>query len=161
MSLNLPAKNNNPATKGFTLVEVIVALGIGILIMTTFMAVTASGFRNIRTISQTKELHANAVYILNTLTCDIKQAENLNVLDLSTLEIKLSDSTIEIKQEIKLDGSGYYNITKDGNSLNSSDIKITNLEFIKLQKSVRINFTIESISGEVSLPITTTIAQRN
>ena len=157
MTINKLFKNNHSTAKGFTLIEVIVALSIGVLIMTMFMTVISSGFRNIRTTSQTKELHANAVYILNTLTYEIKQAESLNVdeLDSSILKIKPYDSvtkTINMEDEsIKLDGV----------ELNNDNVEITGLEFIKMPKSVRINFTIESSTGDQSLPVTTTIAQRN
>ncbi len=155
MFINSSSKNNNPAVKGFTLVEVIVALGIGILIMTTFMTVTSSGFKNIRTISQTKKLHANAVYIINTLTYEIKQAENLEVLaDGSELTITRPDSTTKI---IEIDN----NMIRDGVKLNNDNVEISNLNFIRMPKSVKINFTIESVSGETSFPVETTIAWRN
>ncbi len=156
MSINSSFKNNHSTAKGFTLIEVIVALSIGILVMTMTMAIVTPGFKNVRTVSQTKELHANVVYIINTLTYEIKQAENLEVsADKSELIITLAGPTVKI---VKKDGE---NITLDSMQLNDDNVKITNLEFIGMQKSVRINFTIESITGEQSLPVTTTIAQRN
>ena len=152
-------EKNNSSALGFTLVELIVAISIGIVVLTAFSSIFVSSLNDIRAINQTKQLHTNAVYIINTLTYDIKQAENLNVPDLSTLEIKYPDSTIKI---IKIDGD---NITiedplnidpPDKIQLNSSDVEIKTsytldafpvsiVFFQVMQRSVQLNFTIEYI----------------
>jgi len=140
---------------GFTLLETIISLSLGILVLSIIMAVVVPGLRNILTITRVEKLHVNGIFLLNTLTYWIKQAEDLNVPTQSKLEIKLPDSPVKT-------------VTKNGNSItldnipfNTDDIEITELTFTKMAKSVRVNLTIKAKGGEETLPITTTIAQRN
>lgn len=145
-------KNSDP---GFTLMETIVALGLGILVMTAIMAVVIPGLENIRYITRVEQLHVNAVFLLNTLTYWIKQAEELNVPSASLLEIKLSESTVKT---VKKDGN---NIIIDGVPFNADKVEITGLNFTEMPKSVRVNLIIKTKGGDEELPIITTIAQRN
>jgi type II secretory pathway pseudopilin PulG len=139
---------------GFTLMETIVALGLGILVMTAIMAVVIPGLENIRDITRVEQLHVNAVFLLNTLTYWIKQAKDLNVPSASLLEIELPDSV----KTVKKDGN---NIMIDGVPFNADEVEITGLNFTKMPKSVRVNLTIKTKGGEEELTIITTIAQRN
>ncbi|TSD02492.1 MAG: hypothetical protein Athens071424_14 [Parcubacteria group bacterium Athens0714_24] len=144
-------KNNN---FGFTIIETIVALGLGVLVVTAVTTIVLPGLKNIRAATQTERLHANAVFLLNNLTYWIKQAEDLNTPSPSVLEIKLSDSSVKI---IKKDGD---NITADNIPLNNNDVKIIELNFTKMAKSVKIDLVIKTEKGE-TFSIKTTIAQRN
>jgi len=141
---------------GFTLMETIVALGLGFFVMITIMAVVIPGLEKIRDINRIEQLHVNAVFLLNTLTYWIKQAENLSVLNPSKLEIRLSGSPTP--KIVSTDANN--NITIDDVPFNTGDIEVTGLSFIPMARSVRISFTIKTKEGE-TLPITTTIAKRN
>lgn len=140
---------------GFTLIETIVALGLGVMVLGMIMAVVVPGLKNINSITRTEHLHVNAVYTVDTLSYWIKQAESLSVPSASELHIKLNETTTKI---IKKDGD---NITLDGAVLNSKDINITSLNFVKLVRSVKIDIALKAKDGNETVPISTTIAQRN
>ena len=142
---------------GFTLLETIISLALGILVLSIIMAVVVPGLSNIRTITRVEKLHVNGIFLLNTLTYWIKQAEDLNVPTSSSsiLEIKLPNSPVKT---VTKNGN---NITIDGIPFNTSSTEITGLIFTEMAKSVRVELTIKANGGKETLPITTTIAQRN
>lgn len=139
---------------GFTLIETIVSLGIGILVMTMIMSVITPGFKNIREIREKEDLHKNAVLIINKLNYLIKKSDSLAVIPPDKLTIRPEgvDETIEI---------GGSDIVLDGVPLNTDDVKISALQFTPMSKSVVIEFRIESAKGNASDDIKTTIARRN
>lgn len=155
MSIVPLPKKIDSLKQGFTLIEVVVALGIGILVLTIVTSVMAPGLKNMRAISRTKQLHSNTVYVLDTLTYEIRQAKRIEVLSPSSLRITRPDATIKT---IMQTGD---NISLDGVSLNSIDVKIIGLNFTGMPRSVRVNFTIGSSGGNETFPVLTTIAQRN
>lgn len=141
---------------GFTLVETIVSLGLGLLVTGMILSIFTVGLSHIRNMKNNEGLHSNAVFLLNTLTYWIKQGENLSVTPPSTLEITLPDSSVkEITKDINND------ITIDGTKFNTDDVELTILNFTQMARSVQINFTLKSRLGTETLSATTTIAQRN
>ena len=146
-------ENNNSSALGFTLVELIVAISIGIVVLTAFSSIFVSSLNNIRAINQTKQLHTNAVYIINTLTYEIKQAKKLEVSGGSILTITQPDGP-DANSDDDI-------IIINADSFNNSDVTIENLNFITMQRSFQINFTIESVAVGKSFTVTTTKSQRN
>ena len=131
--------------QGFTLMETIVALGIGLLANTMIFYIFTLGLKNIRTIKNTESLHSNANFFLNTLTYWIKQGKNLEVLPASPgniLEITLPDNSTT---------------TIDKSLLEINGVSATTT-FKKMEKSIQLNFIIQK--GSASTSATTTIAQR-
>jgi type II secretory pathway component PulJ len=144
---------------GFTLMETIVALGLGTLVMTAIMAVVIPGLRNIRAINRTEKLHTNAVFLLNTLTYWIKQAEDLRVPSASLLEIELPDSVKTVERVGNNIMIGEKTEPENRVRFNADEVEITKLNFTEMPKSVIVNLIIETEGGEEEF--TTTIAQRN
>jgi len=149
-------KINKSATRGFTLIESIVALSLGIVVVVMIVLIVMPGLKHTHEIKQTERLHSNALFLLNSLTYWIKQGENLTVVAPSVLEIKLPNSSI--KTISKSDD----HILVDSIAFTTNDVRVTDLSFIPMDNSVRISVTIEDNSGlNKSLSIETAIARRN
>jgi len=145
----------NKKKNGFTLTEVIVVISLGALIGIMVLAIITPGLRYIKTTKKIEYLHSDALFLLNKLNYWIKQGKKLTVTNPSTLEIKLPDDSEKI---ITKDSD---NLNFDGVTFNSDDIKITELNFTQLNRSVRINITLKVDGADKTFSATTTIAQRN
>jgi prepilin-type N-terminal cleavage/methylation domain-containing protein len=139
---------------GFTLLETLVAIGIGLVATAVLFHIFTFGLKAIRTIQNTESLHSEANFLLNTFTYWIKQGGNVTTSG-STLEIEFPDSSITT-----IATSSDDRITLDGTPITSDNIKVTDLNFTKMSRSVQIRFTIEAKSGDETFSATTTIAQR-
>src|SRR3989344_3276394 len=118
---------------GFTLVELLVGLTVGALVITAISSAAVSGLKHFQTLKKTQLLHSTSVFLINTATYWIKNAEDLNLVSLSDLQIKLpgdTDFTKEIRQngdaiEIGTNtGSGFEHTTA-----NPENVKINYLSF--------------------------------
>jgi type II secretory pathway pseudopilin PulG len=147
------ALNKKKNKSGFTLMETIVALGLGLLATTMILYIVTTGFGYIRAIKNAENLHSNANFLLNTLTYWVKQGKNLTASN-STLEIELPNSSVKT---ITKTGD---RIMLDGVPFTSDNIQVTELNFTKMSRSVQIRFTIKAKSGNETFSATTTIAQR-
>lgn len=151
-----PLFRNSPKSgAGFTLIETIVALALGLLVTVMVLSVFSSGLSRIKDVKNTESLHSNAVFLFNTLTYWIKQSKDLNVTPPSELEIVLPSSSKIITK------TADNKITLNGLQLNTDDIEVTTLTFTPLAKSVQINFKLQTKNGDKTFSATTTIAQRN
>lgn len=136
--------------KGFSLLETLISISVGAIVFFMIISAFTEGLRRIRYVNNNQTLISNAELILNTLDYSIKRAKEISIHDLVTLNI---DSGTQI---ITLDGN---NIKKNGEILNTNEVKVVSLNFTKMKKSVRISFELQK--GTVSFLATTTIAQRN
>ena len=141
--------------KGFTLIELILSLAIGAFVATMVVGVIVPGMRYVREVRAEERLHANAVFLADALTYWIKQGEAFTLPDPETLEIHLPDSSTKI---IAKDGEV---ILFDSVQFTATDIQVTALAFTKLDKSVRIEYTMREDKTDKTISISTTIAQRN
>ncbi len=148
-------KRINKNMSGFTLMEVIIAMSLGILTGLMIIAIITPGLRYVRTVKRIEHLHSNAIFLLNKFDYWIKQGGDLEVVNPSTLEIKFPDNSTK---ELTKNGE---NITFDGLVFNADDIEVTELNFNKLNRSVRVNFTLQIEGTDEIFSATTTIAQRN
>lgn len=145
---------NSGAKKGFTLIELIVGITLGVLLIGMITTVFVYGLRHIQKIERDQVLHSNAMFILNTITYWVKQGKELDDFTPGTLNIILPDSTTK-----KIAKNGNSIKIDDGEPITPSNIKITDLNFIKMAHSVRVNLAIKVANSEETF--TTTIAQRN
>jgi type II secretory pathway pseudopilin PulG len=145
---------SSPKT-GFTLLETLLVITLGLLISLITVAIFTSGLKQIQEIKDLAQLHSNAIFLSNTLSYWVKQGESLNTPSDSTLEIVFPDSSLKtISQQDE-------NILIDGATFNASNIEITNLSFSRLARSVKVEFTLRIKGTEKTLSTKTTIAQRN
>ena len=69
--------------RGFTLVEVMMGLGISFWVATMIILVTVGGLKNIRAIKDWENLHANALFLTDVIAYWVKQADQLEVISSS------------------------------------------------------------------------------
>ncbi|MDX1608261.1 MAG: prepilin-type N-terminal cleavage/methylation domain-containing protein [Candidatus Spechtbacterales bacterium] len=145
---------NKKNKAGFTLIETLVSLAIGLVISGVTAAILVSGFANVRHAKTEERLHANTVRVTDSLTYLIKDSDRLEI-NSNILEIHLPSG--ETKDVELQDGR----IMIGGEALTDSSINVTSLSFESVEGSIRLSFIMESESGNDSLSTTTTIAKRN
>ena len=145
----------NKEEAGFTLIEAIASLALGIALATIIVLVVTPGLRHVRETKSMERLHANAVFLSNTFAYWVKQAENLTVPTPSTLEIRLPDLTAKTITKTS------NRVLIDGAAFTPQDVQVTALTFTKMARSVQVSFQLASPTSGETLSITTTIAQRN
>ena len=145
----------NAAKPGFSLIELVVSLGIGIIVALILVGVTTTGLRHMRAEKSAALLNTNALFVANTAGYWIKEAERIDVTASSTLVITLPSNATETISQI---GNA---IMLNNASLTPPSVRVSGLLFTPLARSVRISFTLKSISGDEILPIVTTVALRN
>lgn len=139
---------------GFSLVETLVAISLSLLVVIMIVAIVTPGLKYVHTLRNNRILHSTTTFLMNQFDYWIKQGVVINVPSPSTLEIRLSDSSIKT---ITKSGD---NITLDGVPLMSDNIKVTdNQIFTKMAHSVRINLKLAK--GDQTFTAETTVAQRN
>lgn len=139
-----------------TLVEVLIALGIGASIATVITLVTSTGLKNMRSGRRAERVQANAIFISDIAAYWIKQGEFFSIAaSPPKLEITLPDASIKI---IRLQNN---RVTLDGAAITSDDVRVTYLHFKRLARSIRVGFTLQAQGGAENFSATTTIAQRN
>src|SRR4030043_546498 len=145
----------NPKNKsGFTLVETLVVINLGLLISVTAIAIFVSGLKQIQSARNLTDLHSNAIFLSNTINYWVKQGKNLSLPSPNVLEITLPDSSFKM---ITRENN---NLTIDGSVFNLNNIEVTQLSFDKLEKSVRISFTLRMKKSGETFSLKTTISQR-
>lgn len=145
----------NKKEKGFSLVEVLVAISLNILVIVMIITIATSSLRHIRTVKDRRNLYSTASFLNNQFNYWIKQGVLLNTPVPSTLEIRLpSSSTTTIAKN----GD---RIEIDSDPLTDDNIKVDNLVFTKMDHSVRITFTLNTGVPTTTFSATTTVAQRN
>ncbi len=145
---------NFKKNSGFTLIETLVAMTLGVLIMVMVMTTIVPSIKYVRSIKNTEKLHSEIVFFIDNLTYWIKQSNNLDA-DQSNLTINFLDKpALEIKED-----SG--KIKVNGENFIDERINITNLNFTKISDSVRVNLSMEINGSHENISITTTISKRN
>lgn len=137
---------------GFTLLETVVSISLGLLVMMMVLTIFTQGLTQIRNVSNNQSLISNADFIINNLDYWIKKATNISA-NPSTLTLTLPSSTKTIEMDSNND------ILMDGTPLNTDGVKLNSLNFEKMARSVKISFELEK--GGQTLLVSTTIAQRN
>lgn len=138
--------------KGFTLIEMITTISLGLLITILITSAVNSELSFLKGIKNDEMLHSNAIFIFDNLNYLIKRAKIATTTTPTILNITLLDHS---KKEIKKDDN---NITINDVPFNSSNIKVTGLNFIDMGRSIRVGLTLETASSTFSA--TTTIARR-
>ena len=149
---------------GFTLIEIIIAITIGLTMIMIMAVFSAEGLKQIYLIRSQEQLNETALSITNVFTYWIKQGK-----DLQTPSPSPSDLHVVLRDvpEKVFSKSGDF-ITLDGVAITSNNLRVTQLIFTPMDlvagipQSVRIEFTLQTISSSAPpLNIKTTIARRN
>lgn len=154
-SKHMYTMHRKTSARGFTLIEVIVGLTIGVVIATVLTLTVSTGLRSMRGAKHRERLHANAVFLTNALDHWVKQGVLLQTPTPSTLAILLPDSSTKT---IAKTGN---RVTLDGNALTSDDVVVSGLVFSRMTRSVRIAFSMQKAGSSEIFSVTTTVAQRN
>jgi|GEM_PF-3910196 len=129
--------------KGFTLVETVIALAVGIITVTMMVLIFTMGLKSIYAIKNIQELNSSAMLFLDRITYLIKRGEAFDFSTPGALRITLPDGTEEI-----IDATFFTD--------NNIDSATTN--FQEMNRSIQLNFDIEK--GSESFSGHTTIAKR-
>jgi prepilin-type N-terminal cleavage/methylation domain-containing protein len=151
---------NKKAQEGFTMMEMLVAIAIGMAVGLTVTLVATNGLKSMRYIRNLERLHASAGYINENFSYWVKEAQTINVSG-STMISVLPDGT---QKEFKLQGN---NLLIDNVSIipaQTAKLRMvaSNLTFYNKPASVRISYTLTNeLNSSETLNISTTIARRN
>lgn len=140
---------------GFTLIETIIALTLGLTVVSMITFLSSEGIKDIRAIQQQERLQANAMSLSDSFSYWIKKGEVFNALSSSHLQITMPDSSEKCFEWAE------DTINLDEESIVSDDVKVTDLQFIPMEHSVQISFTLENQNSNAKLSTKTTVAQRN
>jgi len=152
----------NKKEKGFSLVEVLVAISLNLLIAGMIITIASSSLRHIRTIKDHRNLYSTASFLNNQFTYWIKQGTNFEVLPANPgdqLKIRIGSSTTTIAKDLNDRITIYDGV--DTEYLTDDNIKVDNLVFTKMDNSVRIALTLNTGNPTKTFSATTTVAQRN
>ena len=144
---------------GFTLLEVLIALSIGIVVATVFTLFVSSGFARMRTSRRLARAQANIGYVAETLGYWVKQGLLLQTP--SSEELRVTVPTATSSRTIIFKKTGM-RVTMDGAALTTDDVEVTGLTFRNFQRSVRFSISARSKADPaIALSATSTAARRN
>jgi prepilin-type N-terminal cleavage/methylation domain-containing protein len=137
-------------SRGFTLIEMLIAISISIVVAMILLVVSTNGLKYVREIQQKQRLQAEADYLINKLAYWIRQSKGLPLPGgpLTEFTITLPDNSVKtFKQsgdQIFLDTAAL-----TGNNIQSA-------EFYIKDRAVKINIQFKD-----NFSVKTTLAQRN
>lgn len=156
---------------GFTLVETIVAITIGVMVAMFVMTIAVETLKTTTEIKHSERLHVDVMHITNKLSYFVKQSRRIEESDdfsgftLFILKFNeegdlLGEDEVEIKHE---DGSILIDddSVSDNDSIMSENVEITVFEVKKVESSVRIVFNIKYSGGDKEYGFVTTLSSRN
>jgi type II secretory pathway pseudopilin PulG len=149
---------NHGRPKGFTLVELLVYIGvstIALLVFVTFMVDVSRSAARART---AQELHQNAQFVLDRLNREVRSATNI---DPSSDAGSLVLSTVGGPETFTLDVNNA--VTLNGEPLTSNNVKVTALQFSYAAPTVTVQLHAEentSAASPQAIDLQTTLVPR-
>lgn len=141
--------------RGVTIVELIVYIGLLSIFMLVLVDVFVSILNSKLESESTSTLNQDARYIYSKLAYDVANANNFTVP--SSTQLSLNSGT----EVYSLSGG---NLLLNSSRLNGLDTKIDSVTFTKIDNTVQVSFTIESLvilpSGGQTRTINTTLGLR-
>ncbi len=146
---------------GFTLMEMLIAISIGIIASTFLMLIVVNGMKYFRAIQQEERLQANAAFLAGKLAYWVRQGKSFDpsstpeklVINLPCVPPSPCSQKIFLKDTNTL--------KLDGESLLSGEIQINSLNFTYLARSTKINFELQFKNSNTKFLVTTTFSLRN
>lgn len=147
--------NKNFSQSGFSIIELLLAISIGVVVVAMVTTITAIGLKNVQASRRIEQMHSDSIYITDTLAYFAKQAKYISVPSSTNLVLTLQDSTTKTFTI----SSG--KITLDGTPINNQNVTASNLNFTKQGRSVRVTFSLAAAGSTQTTNVATTISQRN
>ena len=144
------------------MVEVLIAISINLLVIVMIMGVVLPGLRHIYMIKNERDLHATTQSLANQFSYLIKQGADIEVGPANPGNELIIHFIGSPSKTITQNGDNIVIIEGvDENSLLANNIIVEDLEFTKMDRSVRIEFALKINGADDSFSATTTVAQRN
>jgi prepilin-type N-terminal cleavage/methylation domain-containing protein len=173
-------QKNKSAARGFTLIEMMVAMGIFIIVSMVSVSIFLTAIQNQRRDFQVQNLQDNARYLIEIMTKEIRMnqliEEPLNIGESTVLRMKNQDShNVRYRFEndsltrIEKDSGGTIGVGEPGNPLNSSQVNISGKFYVvnpsvgEEQKRVTITMTLSpnpSVPGGPQITVQNTVTVR-
>lgn len=147
------------SSRGFSLIELVVYMGV----FAVFISITTSIFTTVLGVQiesqSTSTVQQNGTYLIERLSYDIHRAEDINIpvsAGIQTQELELLINGEVFTYSLNM---GTLELTNNSgtHTMNSSDITITNLSFLRLgnpggKHSLTIDIAFESTLADASGP---------
>ena len=163
--------------KGFTLIEILVAITIFSILITIVLGIFSSTLQIRQRYNQIKEIEDNARYTMELMSREIRMAQSIDAGEATSPPDSEIDFTNSFAEAISFcradstgtcDSSGDY-LAKNNTVLTSNKVKITNLTFYVNNfdlvngphPRVTISMTMSSNDDSVSMNFQTTVSLRN
>ena len=151
--------NNNHTllrSKGFTLIELMVAFSISLLVVTMFVYLFVEGVKQTRVIVDSARQVSVASELTEVLTYHIRTATEAESFSSATLLLRKASGTDYVFEH------SVETVQLDGQVIHSPIVPISEISFMIIGDiTVQISYTIESRLGAPPLYGTTTISMRN
>lgn len=160
MNKSLQIKNKKIFKQGFSIVEIIIYFGLLAVISTLVIGNIIALFKNYNIARSNQEIEYNAINILDKLTRDTRDAENINISDSSfsvaqgTISLKISSSTNEISSSTVRFylNNGKLKYMKDGvdfGNISTGSVNVSNFRIFYINSSsteaIKVELTIDTI----------------
>lgn len=144
---------------GFTLIEVVVAMGISLIVLLAVGAVLATSHTRWNNVWKKVNLQQNASYVMLKLSHSIKEATSATVGD-NGKEIQINDTDGNwVKYTFDANANSFEYEVQGQSAVTLIDGYVENLGFTVEDNKVGINLTLKKSDQEVHLD--TTVQMRN
>jgi type II secretory pathway pseudopilin PulG len=141
------------SVRGFILLEQMVAMSIGVIVSMLLVVTAFSVMSHVRHIAREREIHATALFIGDTFTYHIHQAQDARSVSGTSFQVVSPSKIITVNWQNK-------ELFFDGNKLHNDRVRISNFWYRIFPRSVQYGFTITSASSTEKLSATTSVAFR-
>ena len=139
--------------RGFTMVELLVYIGISSIVMLVFVSFMADVTKNVARARVAQEIQQNGQFIMSRITSDIHGAQNFTVTPPSTLAVTLSTGTDTFALS-----SG--TVTLNGTNISDNKVVVTAFQVSDQHPAATVLITITDINATQSQTFQTTIVPR-
>ena len=140
------------------MIELAVAIGLGIGVAAMIGGIAASGMTRLQSLARFGRLNANATLFQSQLSYYVRQAKEIQVASPSVIKFILLPPGAQTSTVMTIATSGTA-IVVDGAPITTTEVRVTELSFTKLPRSVRYHVTMKAQNDILS--VTSTVAQRN
>lgn len=144
--------------KGFTLVELIVYIGVMTLALASIVVLLTNATQIVGRIKEAKEVRASALVALERLDREIKNAGSVLTATSDTLTLQTVSAGEPATLSFSVDGNDSLILAQDGvsrGSLLSDMVRVDELEFYAINNTISESVTVELVLSHVNTPTKT------